>query len=172
VPILLAAPIALLQFLVLRGLVGVSVVAAGIWVGLTMVASLVAGFAISRWYFFAPPLLPRVFGVETGMDVLFAVGDYMKPLLLGLAQAVVLAWVFGRARIAVWWLVVSVVAYALSIQLTFAITSTAFDLRTVGYVLPFVVFGVFYAAITGLVLVAIARMRPPVASQEVALPAI
>src|SRR5256885_3138662 len=60
-PALLAAPLALLQFLVLRGAMGVSLAAAGMWVGLTLVASVASLFATSGWYFYVPQVLPRVF---------------------------------------------------------------------------------------------------------------
>ena len=172
VPIILAAPLALLQLLVLRGLLGVSIVAAGIWFCLMLAASLASVFAISWWYSVAPDLLQRAFGIETGMDFVFAVGDYIKPLLLSLAQAVVLAWVFGRGRIGVLWLVTSLAAYAISIRLTFAVTAMAFDERTVGFVLPFVVFAALDAAITGVVLVAIWRTRAPVTAPQRSLPAV
>ncbi len=112
VPIVLAAPLALLQFLVLRGLIGVSVVAAGVWAGLTLVAYAASGFAISGWYFVIPQLVTRAFiPVETAMDLMFTGGDYIKPLLLGLAQGLVLAWVFGRPLMAAWWVGINLVAF-------------------------------------------------------------
>src|SRR5207247_10035318 len=51
-PALLAAPLALLQFLVLRGALGVSLAAAGMWVGLTLVASVGGLFATRRCCFY------------------------------------------------------------------------------------------------------------------------
>ena len=166
VPIVLAAPLALLQFLVLRGLIGVSVVAAGVWAGLTLVAYAASGFAISGWYFVIPQLVTRAFiPVETAMDLMFTGGDYIKPLLLGLAQGVVLAWVFGRPLMAAWWVGINLVAFAFSLHLTiFVFTALRVDLATGagGFVLPFVVLAAFYAAVTGLALVAILRMRTPV----------
>ena len=168
VPIVLAAPLAVLQFLVLRGLVGVSVVAAGTWVGLTLVASAASILAISGWYFVVPQLLSRAFiPIETGMDIMFTGGDYINPLLLGLAQGVVLAWVFGRPLIAAGWVVINLVAYAVSLHLSIIVlTALRLDLGTgaAGFVLPRVAIGAFYAAVTGLALVAILRMRAPVSS--------
>jgi hypothetical protein len=165
VPIVLAAPLALLQFLVLRGLMGFSAVHAGIWVGVTLVAAAASVFAISEWYFVAPQLLPRIFGIERGTDVLFTFGDYLNPLLLGLAQGVVLAWVLGRRRIAAWWVVISVLAYAGAIHLAlFAITASGFDTGAglgVVYVLWRVAIAALYAALTGLALIAILRMPAP-----------
>src|SRR5438094_89023 len=101
VPIVLAAPLALLQFLVLRGLIGVSAVAGAMWVGMTLVASAASILAISGWYLVVPQLIaPRAFiSIETEMDLMFTGGDYINPLLFGLAQGVVLAWVFGRRLI-------------------------------------------------------------------------
>jgi len=163
VPILLATPLALLQFLVLRGLIGVSVVAAGMWIGLTLVASAASIFAISGWYFVVPQLVPRTFiSIETGMDIMFTGGEYINPLLLGLAQGVALAWVFGRAGIAAWWVVINLVAYAVSLQLTiFALTALAIEPGTTAgnYVLPRVSLAALYAAVTGLALVAIVSMQ-------------
>jgi len=166
VPIVLAAPLALLQFLVLRGLIGVSVVAAGMWVALTLVASAASVLAISGWYFVVPQLVPRAFiSFETGMDIMLTGGDYINPLLLGLAQGVVLAWVFGRPLIAAWWVVINLVAYAVSLHLLiFALATLRFNLgiSAGSYVLARVELAALYAAVTGLALVAILRMRTPV----------
>jgi len=173
-PALLAAPVALLQFLVLRGAMGVSLAAAGMWVGLTLVASVASLFATSGWYFYVPQVLPRVFiPMETGIDIMFTVADYINPLLLGLAQGVVLAWVFGRPRIAAWWVVANLVAYAVALHLTvFVLTASGFDLRTGGYVVSRVALAASYAAVTGLALVAILRMRAPVAAPRLPRPAV
>ena len=174
-PIVLAVPLALFQFLVLVRLVGVSVVHAGMWIGVTLVASAAGVFATSGWLFVAPEPLTRMFGVDTGMNIVFTVGDYMNPLLLGLAQGVVLAWVFGRPRNAVLWVAISVAAFAVSIRLTiFAMTASGFDLQTVsdGYVLPRVVFAALYAAVTGLALVAMVKMRPRVSAPSLPHPAV
>ena len=175
-PALLAAPLALLQFLVLRGAMGVSLAAAGMWVGLTLVASVASLFATSGWYFYVPQVLPRAFiPMETGIDIMFTVADYINPLLLGLAQGIVLAWVFGRRRIAAWWVVANLVAYAVALHLTvFVLTASGFDLRTApgGYVLARVALAALYAAITGLVLVAILRMRAPVTPPQLPRPAV
>ncbi|TMF33210.1 MAG: hypothetical protein E6I30_08665 [Chloroflexi bacterium] len=172
-PALLAAPLALLQFLVLRGAMGVSLAAAGMWVGLTLVASVASLFATSAWYFYVPQVLPRVFiPMETGIDIMFTVADYI-PLLLGLAQGIVLAWVFGRRRIAAWWVVANLVAYAVALHLTvFVLTASGFDLRTGGYVVSRVALAASYAAVTGLALVAILRMRAPVAAPRLPRPAV
>jgi len=173
-PALLAAPLALLQFLVLRGAMGVSLAAAGMWVGLTLVASVASLFATSGWYFYVPQVLPRVFiPMETGIDIMFTVADYINPLLLGLAQGIVLAWVFGRRRIAAWWVVANLVAYAVALHLTvFVLTASGFDLRTGGYVVSRVALAASYAAVTGLALVAILRMRAPVAAPRLPRPAV
>jgi len=166
VPIVLAAPLALLQFLVLRGLIGVSVVPAGVWFGLTLVASAASGFAISGWYFVVPQILPHTFiSIDTGMDIMFTVGNYISPVLVGLAQGVVLVWVFGRPRIAAWWVVMNLVAFFVSLHLMlFALTASAFvpESRAGGFVLASVALAALYAAVTGLALVAILRMRAPV----------
>ena len=164
VPIVLAAPLALLQFLVLRGLAGVSVLAAAMWVGLTLVASAASGYATGGWYDVAPGLLQRGFGVETATDVMFVVGDYMMPLLVGLAQGVVLAWIAGRRWVAVLWIVISVVGYAVAIRLLVLVTpASGFESGTVpgGHVTALAALAALYAAVTGLALVAILRMRTP-----------
>src|SRR5438445_12508361 len=72
-PALLAAPLALLQFLVLRGAMGVSLAAAGMWVGLTLVASLASLFAKSARSFYVPHVLPRaVITIETAIGRIFS----------------------------------------------------------------------------------------------------
>src|SRR5438876_6314659 len=87
-PALLAAPLALLQFLVLRGAMGVSLAAAGMCVGLTLVASVASLFATSGWYFYVPQVLPRVFiPMETGIDIMFTVADYINRCFWALPRA-------------------------------------------------------------------------------------
>jgi len=173
-PALLAAPLALLQLLVLRGAMGVSVAAGGMWVGLTLIASVASLFATNGWYLFVPQVLSRAFiPMETGMDIMFTVADYINPLLLGLAQGLVLAWVFGSPRIAALWVVANLVAYAVALHLTlFVLTASGFDLRTGGYVVARVALAASYAAGTGLALVAIRRMRAPVAAPSLPRPAV
>jgi hypothetical protein len=161
-PVVLAAPIALLQFVVLRGLGGLSAVAAGIWIGVTVVASIAGLFAVSGWYIVVPQFLPRLpLSLETATDILFYGGDYIKPLLLGLAQGVVLAWVFRHWLIAAWWVAINLVAYALAIQITGQALS-ALENPAGGYVLTSVAFEALSAAVTGLALIGILRMRRPI----------
>jgi hypothetical protein len=164
-PVVLAAPIALLQFLVLRGLCGFSVVAAGVWVVVTVVAPIADLFAVSGWYVVVPQFLPRLplsFGTAT--DILFYGGDYIKPLLLGLAQGVVLAWFFRHWLIAAWWVAINLVAYAGAIQGTaFAFVASGFALdenQAAGYLVVMVALAALSGAVTGLALIAILRMRP------------
>src|SRR5207245_9949547 len=97
---------------------GVSLAAAGMWVGLTLVASVASLFATSGWYFYVPQVLPRAFiPMETGIDIMFTVADYINPLLLVLAQGIVLAWVFGRPRLDACWIVANVVTDDVAIHL-------------------------------------------------------
>jgi hypothetical protein len=158
--LLIAAPLALLQFLILRGLLHVSSAAAGLWFGLTLAAAVAATAVEMLWWRQIVPMLTVNLG-EPAFDIAGA-EIYVEPLLLGLAQGVVLAMILQRKSAAVVWVAVSLAGFVLANVLFSTVMSPLpIDYRiSGGRVLTMVVYRSVYAAITGAALFFLMVRRP------------
>ena len=168
---LLAAPAALLQFVVLRALLHASPGTAGLWFVVTLLAAALIAPATMVWYLGVIRILggSSTFtgdGVSWSVDPRwadFAVAapEYIAPVLLGIAQGVVLVRVFGRLGAVAIWLAANVVAFIVAGRLTgLALAQTYFEVRwPSGYVVTMTLFGALFGAVTGAALVALMRWR-------------
>jgi hypothetical protein len=178
--LLLAAPVALLQFVVLRALLQFSSGTAGLWLGLTLIAAAAQVPALIAWYLGGIPLLggSSTFSPDgvawsvdpRWVDLAFAAPQYIAPVLVGIAQGLALLSAFRRPSTIPIWLVTNVLAFVVAGQLTvLVLAGTYFEVRwPSGYVVTMTLYGAFYAVITGAVLVAISartvvRARVPAA---------
>ena len=158
------APMALLQFFVLRAVAHLSPGAAGLWVVATISAVVMNGPANLVWY---QGLLPRLSpwlldATPWSMDLFFEAAFYFFALLLGVAQGLVLVRILGRKSVFVIWVGVNVAAWALGrFASSMAITGFQVDLATLGPgpTWPDVLLALVFGAITGAALVALMRWR-------------
>ena len=171
---LLALPVALLQFVVLRALLRVSPGTAGLWVVLTLIAAVAQGPALIAWYLGVIPIFGgsstlTAEGVVWSVDPRWAdfaldSSQYIAPALLGIAQGIALVRVFGHPGVVAIWLFTNLLAFIGAIQLaTLALGGAWFQVDD--YVVRVTVYGTIYGAITGAVLVAMsarAAARAPV----------
>ena len=161
---LLAAPVALLQFVVLRALLRVSPGTAALWVVLTLIAAVAQGPALIAWYLGVIPILGgsstlTAEGVSWSIDprwadLVLAAPQYIAPVLFGIAQGIALVRVFGHPGVVAIWLFTNVLAFIGAIQLVSLTLAGAWFQVSDDYVVAMTVYGTFYGAITGAVLAA------------------
>jgi hypothetical protein len=168
--VVIAAPLALLQVLILLGLLHFPIRAAGLWFGLTLVAAIAAVALNTAWW----QIFPRTIGwsiplSEQGFDISYT-EDYFEPLFFGLAQGVVLALILRRKAAVLLWVAVNLVAFALVLKFISVIVSPVpVDYRLAGGpVLEQVVFRASLATITGAALVALLLAWPATAPARAA----
>jgi hypothetical protein len=158
------APLALLQFFVLRAIAHVAPGAAGLWVVATIVAMLLSGPANLVWF---EGVLPRLspsglMDMSWTMDAFFDAAFYFFPLLLGVAQGVVLARILARKAALLIWVGANLAAWALARSAMFiAIAAFRVDLGNLppGPTWPDVLLAVVFGAATGAALVVLIRGR-------------
>lgn len=160
-----AVPLALLQYLVLRTLAGLPPLAAGFWVGCSLLAATLYAPATVTWYEQGLSRLPVQVTTNDGlMNVLMAGDRWVYALLFGFAQGLVLANAFRRQIVIVIWVAANLLAAGVApyvaqlVALPGWIGSPA---SLPAHVLLLVEYWVVYAAITGLALIAVVRLWGP-----------
>jgi len=162
-----SAMIAFPQYVVLRLLIGKSSLAGALWIPVSIVARLAAYLAI---YLSAEGITNALLSVGAiqaltsdpalFITVITAVQNITLAAVLGLAQGLLLARVFV-ARSAAWlWLVGNLLAavviwIVIEVRMNGAVNQT--NQTTLDLLLPIAIYGALYAAVTGIVLVALPK---------------
>ena len=160
---LIALPLALLQFIILRVLLDVSTRLAALWFGLTLLAAVAATVATVAWWQIFPLTMQWSIPLsDQGFDISYS-EDYFEPLFFGVAQGIVLAMILRHKSAAVVWVAVNLVAMMLVLKFFSTIISPVpIDYQLAGgRVLAVVVFQASYAAVTGAALLALTVRRRP-----------
>lgn len=155
-----ALPLALLEFAVLRWVLNVARDRAAAWVGVTILAALANSVATVAWYYNVDRL--GSLATQFGGDLIFLVGDYLYPVLLGLAQGIVLAMILRRRDATFAWIGANVLALLVTVHVTPTLmgwTGINFQTAPGGYALPELTDWAIYGAVTGGVLVAMTAAR-------------
>lgn len=167
---LMVAPWLLLQYLVLRLFGVMSARGAGLWVAASFAAAVVYVFAYQLW--FEQVMLRSQQTIES-MDLMFTIGNYFFPAVFGVSQGVVLARALHRTRLGYVWIAANLGAWFVALVATGPVLGALRFPALVAYPgLGLVLLMTIYAAMTGLVLAAIVKVRVPAPPQQLPRPAI
>lgn len=158
-------PVALLEFAVLRWVVGVARGHAVAWALATVAAAVASQLLTVFWYedLISSPWVARL--AQPQIDVLFDVTPYFYAVLTGAAQGVVLGLILHRQSAAYLWVGANVVAFAVTFYATSAgLSISGFTVQPESggmAVLETIYWGIF-GALTGAALVVLTRRPVPV----------
>jgi hypothetical protein len=163
----LALPVVALQYLVLKLAGGVPANGAGWWAALSLIAAVATAEIDSVWVVtIAPAHFPSVTNLVPSLSSpSFTLGALriIDPLVLGIAQGIALARIFGKTRVAIVWTVASVIASIIAQQFLVSVV-IQLPIPGIPFVLPILIinvaFALVFSALTGALLVAMFRNRP------------
>ena len=159
-----AAPLALLQYLVLRSTAGFPPRAAGLWVAASLLAAALFAPVTVTWYEQGVSRVPVQLMTNGLMDVLMAGDHWVYALLFGFAQGLVLTSVLRRPIVTAVWVAGNLLAIGVAPYVGLVAAPTGLfggPAALANRMLSAVEFWVVFAAITGLALVALFRLWGP-----------
>jgi hypothetical protein len=157
-------PFVLLQYLVLRAIVGIRPASGAVWVIVSLLAAVAFPYASILW---GQQVILRAAALslsESLTNRLLDGDQFIYALLFGLAQGAVLAWFLRLKLVAVVWIAANVLAVVVAPGVSGSVYSALLNggpQSTRVLMLSVVVYAMAYAAVTGLALVAIVKSRRP-----------
>ena len=162
--------LAFLQYIILSALIGKVSAAALMWIPVSAAAARIPFLAINLWQTTVPRTLISVSAIQASLppgfpllQIIFALFGIANAAVLGLAQGILLARIFGGRSIVALWLGANLLASVLvgivfGIRLQEPVTGDDATLTAI-FVSNTLIDAALYAAVTGAALVAIAGQR-------------